>query len=158
LLITNKRPLRRTNLQSLWRERADFKELITFIVHTFILTRWISDDEYTAVNRLGGDRLSHVLRRSIIGAEDFHGGVRDGIRCFIPRHSDQADQQPGHKPCNNLIEIQFHNAPRTILGGVEGLIKPMRRLVLVSFTHYCASTPGLSTWWSSTALNRDDWF
>ena len=31
-------------------------------------------------------------------------------------------------------------------------IKPIERLVPVSFTHCCASTPGLSTWWSSTAL------
>ena len=31
-------------------------------------------------------------------------------------------------------------------------IKPIELLVPVSFTHYCASTPGLSTWWSSTAL------
>ena len=34
-------------------------------------------------------------------------------------------------------------------------IKPIERLVPVSFTHCCASTPGLSTWWSSTALGRD---
>ena len=34
-------------------------------------------------------------------------------------------------------------------------IKPVERLVPVSFTHCCASTPGLSTWWSSTALKRD---
>jgi hypothetical protein len=31
-------------------------------------------------------------------------------------------------------------------------IKPIELLVPVSFTHYCASTSGLSTWWSSTAL------
>ena len=29
--------------------------------------------------RPGGDLLSHVLRRSTIGAEGFHGRVRDGI-------------------------------------------------------------------------------
>ena len=34
-------------------------------------------------------------------------------------------------------------------------IKPIERLGPVSFTHCCASTPGLSTWWSSTALRRD---
>ncbi len=31
-------------------------------------------------------------------------------------------------------------------------IKPIERLVPVSFTCCHASTPGLSTWWSSTAL------
>jgi hypothetical protein len=34
-------------------------------------------------------------------------------------------------------------------------VKPIELLVLVSFTHCCASTPSLSTWWSSTALRRD---
>jgi len=31
-------------------------------------------------------------------------------------------------------------------------IKPIERLGPVSFTRCRASTPGLSTWWSSTAL------
>ena len=31
-------------------------------------------------------------------------------------------------------------------------IKPHGQLVLVSLTHYCASTPSLSTLWSSTTL------
>ena len=33
----------------------------------------------TALGRPGGDRLSHALRRSTMGAEAFHGRVRDGI-------------------------------------------------------------------------------
>ena len=37
------------------------------------------------------------------------------------------------------------------------LSKPIEILVSVSFTHYCASTPDLSTWWSSTALS-ETWF
>lgn len=90
--MTNSRPFLRTNLQSLWRLRADLRELITFIIVTlFKLNKEQRRRIVNDVSRLGGDRLSHVLRRSIIGAEDFHGGVRDGIRCFIPRHSDQAD-------------------------------------------------------------------
>ena len=32
------------------------------------------------------------------------------------------------------------------------MVKPHGSLVLVSYTHYCASTPSLSTLWSSTAL------
>lgn len=35
---------------------------------------------------------------------------------------------------------------------VHGGIKPIERLVPVSFTCCHASTSGLSTWWSSTAL------
>jgi hypothetical protein len=44
--------------------------------------------------------------------------------------------------------------PCTRAAGRELLfeIKPIERLVPVSFTHCCASTPGLSTWWSATAL------
>lgn len=89
-----RRPLRRTNLQSLWRVFADLRELITFIIVTLVEFDIGTKKTNTAtgLNRLGGDRLSHVLRRSIIGAEGFHGGVRDGIRCTFPRHSDQADK------------------------------------------------------------------
>ncbi len=35
-----------------------------------------------ALGRTGGDLLSHALRRSTIGAEGFHGRVRDGIGCM----------------------------------------------------------------------------
>lgn len=38
----------------------------------------------------GGDLLFHALRRSTIGAEGFHGRVRDGIGCWGPRHGHQA--------------------------------------------------------------------
>ena len=34
-------------------------------------------------------------------------------------------------------------------------LKSIEQLVPVSYTHYCASTPGLSTWWSSTALKGE---
>ena len=40
--------------------------------------------------RFGGDLLSHVLRRSTIGAEGFHGRVRDGIGWVNPRYDHQA--------------------------------------------------------------------
>ena len=38
----------------------------------------------------GGDLLSHVLRRSTIGAGAFHFRVRDGIGCLGPRNGHQA--------------------------------------------------------------------
>ena len=48
--------------------------------------------------------------------------------------------------------------PRCFLWGppyVHGYrIKPHGPLVPVSFMHYCMSTPGLSTWWSSTTLQQ----
>ena len=37
---------------------------------------------WPVLGRPGGDLLSHVLRRSTIGAESFHGRVRDGIGCL----------------------------------------------------------------------------
>jgi hypothetical protein len=45
----------------------------------------------------GGDLLSRVLGRSTIGAEGFHGRVRDGIGCLAPRHDHQVvgRQAPG---------------------------------------------------------------
>lgn len=42
--------------------------------------------------RPGSDLLFRALRRSTIGAEGFHGRVRDGIGCFAPRYGHQADQ------------------------------------------------------------------
>jgi hypothetical protein len=35
--------------------------------------------------RPGDDRLSRVLGRSTMGAEGFHGRVRNGIGCWAPR-------------------------------------------------------------------------
>ena len=43
----------------------------------------------------GGVLLFRALRRSTIGAEGFHGRVRDGIGCLAPRHDHQAEQGPG---------------------------------------------------------------
>ncbi len=50
-----------------WRKRAFF--LVSGI--------WL-----LVLARPGGDRLSRALRRSTIGAEGFHGRVRDGIGCW----------------------------------------------------------------------------
>lgn len=37
---------------------------------------------FVVLTRFGGDLLSHVLRRSTIGATALNGRVRDGIGCF----------------------------------------------------------------------------
>ena len=54
--------------------------------------------------RPGGDLLSRVLRRSTIGAEGFHGRVRDGIGCLAPRYSHQAVQSLFWGGCGRLCE------------------------------------------------------
>ena len=37
---------------------------------------------FWVISRFGGDLLSHVLRRSTIGATALNGRVRDGTGCF----------------------------------------------------------------------------
>ena len=109
----------------------------------------------------GGDLLSRVLGRSTIGAEGFHGRVRDGIGCLAPRHDHQVvgrQKRPeGQKPEKGETRARelFEAEPSGFLAfwflaserraqGLQGS-KPNERLVPVSFTHCCASTPGLST-------------
>jgi hypothetical protein len=46
----------------------------------------------------GGDLLFRTLRCSTIGAEGFHGRVRDGIGCLAPRYGHQAGKPVPAKP------------------------------------------------------------
>ena len=71
----------------------------------------------------------------------------------------KTQKQSGAKYCQyNEIDwmVQGYRAParvsRRALRGVNSMDKPNGRLVLVSYTHYCASTSSLSTRWSSWAL------
>ena len=105
--------------------------------------------------RPGGDLLSHVLRRSTIGAEGFHGRVRDGIGCLSPRHDHQVVEDARVAACCVVCEEAPGLAARGACPCVLARIKPNERLVPVGFTHCCASTPGLSTWWSTTALRGE---
>src|ERR1700689_4269927 len=110
---------------------------------------------YRGLGRPGGDLLSRVLRRSTIGAEGFHGRVRDGIGCITPRNSHQVIQ--GLCWVSALL---WMGVIRGVVFGLSGLgagvyrcvrrywlvgIKPIERLVPVSSAHCCASTSGLST-------------
>jgi hypothetical protein len=52
---------------------------------------------YLVFSGPGGDLLFRVLGRSTIGAEGFHGRVRDGIGCHSPRHDHQAEERPGSR-------------------------------------------------------------
>jgi hypothetical protein len=47
-------------------------------------------DGQLAICRPGGDRLSRVLRRSIMGAGAFHGRVRNGIGCGRPARTTRS--------------------------------------------------------------------
>ena len=109
-------------------------------------------DCYIAFRRPGSDLLSHTLRCSTIGAEAFHVRVRDGIGCFIlaiTTRSSEIRRRQKLRPHFLGRKNSVGNMYRRL--SIRAL-KPIEQLVPVSFTHRCASTPGLSTWWSTTVL------
>ena len=135
-----------------------------------------------ALGRPGSDLLSRVLRHSTIGAEGFHGRVRDGIGCLAPRCGHQAGKAcpRNARPCSCPAPVLAKGA--SLAGGCPGVCHvnedevsvgrvgrvlplhaaalcwfqaPIERLVPVSCAGCPASTSGLSTWWSSTALQGE---
>ena len=100
-----------------------------------------------ALGKPGDDLLSRVLRRSTIGAGAFHGRVRDGIGCSRSAKIT--------RPAKGGVKSGLHVSAHRDEALTMKAIKPIERLVLVSYTHCCASTPSLSTWWSSTALKGE---
>ena len=106
--------------------------------------RPVMDD---ALYRPGSDLLSRVLRRSTIGAGAFHGRVRNGIGCLKLRKNHQVGKKHHWK-------LVFFRHLRVATNDYWQMrtIKPIGQLVPVSFMHCCTSTPGLSTWSSTTAL------
>ena len=58
-------------------------------------------------------------------------------------------------PALNHSQVRANNWElklTTSMRQVNFMVKPNGRLVLVSYTHYCASTSSLSTRWSTWAL------
>ncbi len=119
--------------------------------------------------RPGNDLLSRALRQSTIGAAGFHGRVRNGIgwgTCAITTWSSRhmhfsspaalikKSEHGENKEDIQNLSVSLQNVPCVGICLYARLIKPIERLVPISFTHYCASTPGLSMWWSSTVLKR----
>ena len=85
--------------------------------------------------------------QTIIGAEPFHCRVRDGIGW--DQFAMVARQQPGNgKLVGKRKRCTSH--PPKLLGCY--MVKSHGQLVRVSFTRYRASTPRLSTLWSTTDL------
>ena len=116
-----------------------------------------SKEEFLVLGRPGSDLLSQGLSHSTIGAEEFNGRVRDGIglRLFARTTRPAKDKEyEASDLCWATSASHF-----TLVAGFAALwtlkmraIKPIERLVPVSCMHYCTSTSGLSTWWSSTVL------
>ena len=67
-----------------------------------------SRERLSFLSRSGGDLLSHVLRRSTIGATALNGRVRDGIGCF----ARAVATRPGKK-----------RAFRAVLGTVRDVVR-----------------------------------
>ncbi len=117
----------------------------------------IEGGEFLVLGRPGSDLLSQGLSHSTIGAEAFNGRVRDGIGL---RRFARATRPAKDKKYEASDLLSWRLAPLIHSGlGLAALwtlkmraIKPIERLVPVSYMHYCTSTSGLSTWWSSTVL------
>jgi hypothetical protein len=113
-----------------------------------------SKEEFFVLGRPGSDLLSQGLSHSTIGAEEFNGRVRDGIGFKLLARTTRPAKD---KDTKQAVIMRVH-----AFGLVTGLtalwtlkmraIKPIERLVPVSYMHYCTSTSGLSTWSSSTVL------
>ena len=114
--------------------------------------------------RPGSDLLSRALRQSTISAASFHGRVRNGVgwgtcaiatRSSCPHAFSHARRHPVIGYWVLIIDywvgiaIERDGRPCAF---APVLVKPVEGLVPVSCTHYCASTSGLSTWWSATPL------
>ena len=88
------------------------------------------------LSRFGGDLLSHVLRRSTIGATALNGRVRDGTGCFARAMTTK----PRKKHARRMFSPRFHQCllfqvrfafDRTALLFLDQ-IKPIGQLVPVS--------------------------
>ena len=99
----------------------------------------------------------HTGTRTIIGAEAFHGPVRDGKEWDHLAMVIRLNWSPGrhmtakpiHENSNRAYDC-FNRRANTLslTWGQSYRVKPHGQLVSVSLTHYCASTPDLSTSWS----------
>ena len=80
--------------------------------------------------RPGGDLLFRALRRSTIGAEGFHGRVRDGIGCLAPRYGHQAVQSHRERP--RALRAAGRTVPRRKPGPILRRAKAGRSELRVS--------------------------
>ena len=104
----------------------------------------------------------HTGTRTIIGAEAFHCPVRDGkewdhlamvIRLNLSPGSSRELPSQFIEICESSLMIACNRGQtRSLTWRQSYRVKPHGQLVSVSLTHYCASTPDLSTSWSRTTL------
>src|SRR6266567_7645672 len=97
-------------------------------------------EEFLVLGRPGSDLLSQGLSHSTIGAEEFNGRVRDGIGFKLLARTTRPAKDKETKQAVQLWTLKMR------------AIKPIERLVPVSYMRCRTYTPGLSTWWSTTVL------
>ena len=82
---------------------------------------------------------------------------RRTVISFVPRSRHSCGRYSSNIattcPVSNLITSNWFTDNCCFMRQVNFMVKPNGRLVLVSYTHYCASTSSLSTRWSSWALH-----
>jgi hypothetical protein len=96
------------------------------------------------LGRPGSDLLSQGLSHSTIGAEEFNGRVRDGIGFKLLARTTRPAKDKETKQAVDMRVYAWTLKMRAI--------KPIERLVPVSYMRCRTYTPGLSTWSSSTVL------
>ena len=126
-----------------------------------VLLKLSGKEELLVLGRPGSDLLSQGLSHSTIGAEEFNGRVRDGIglRLFARTTRPAKDKENEASDLFKRLVLSTSASHLSLVTGLAALwtlkmraIKPIERLVPVSYMHYCTSTSGLSTWSSSTVL------
>ena len=108
----------------------------------FLITK--SKEEFFVLGRPGSDLLSQGLSHSTIGAEEFNGRVRDGIGFKLLARTTRPAKDKETKQAVIMRVYAWTLKMRAI--------KPIERLVPVSYMRCRTYTPGLSTWSSSTVL------
>ena len=86
------------------------------------------------LSRFGGDLLSHVLRRSTIGATALNGRVRDGTGCFARAMTTKPRKKHGEEvvfPISSVFYCSKFAFDQTALLFLDQ-IKPIGQLVPVS--------------------------
>jgi hypothetical protein len=111
----------------------------------------------SVIGRPGSDLLSHISGCSTIGAGAFNGRVRNGIgfghSAITTEPAKDGWMKRNARRMNGGREAKKRSRPDG--HRLMRAIKSIELLVPVSFTCCHASTPGLSTWWSSTALKGE---
>src|SRR4030095_527286 len=84
-----------------------------------------------ALGRPGSDLLSHVLRRSTIGAEGFHGRVRNGIGCRPLAITTRSSKRAAMRLCPNADRADDRRRSLSLRATYQPQIKPNELLVPV---------------------------